>query len=117
VPGADLERWTPAGRSTADYAVDLLLSLEPDEITAAEGWLLAHPAEAVPVLLAALDSPAAQPAAVLLGLIGDPAAIAPLVAAHRRGGAGLRAAVERGLAASAAPEAAAALASLTRPGS
>ncbi len=95
---ADLGRWTPAGRRTTDYAVDLLLSTHLEEVRAAEAWLLGHPGEAVPALTAALHTPAAQPAAVLLGAIGDPASVEPLLEAHRRGGSGLRAAVERGLA-------------------
>jgi HEAT repeat protein len=109
---ADLGRWTPAGRRTTDYAIDLLLSTHPEEIRAAESWLLGHPEEAVPALIAALRTPAAQPAAVLLGAIGDPDSIEPLIAAHRRGGPGLRSAVERGLALHPSPAAAAALSAL-----
>ena len=106
---ADLGRWTPAGQRTTDYAITLLLSTHPQEIRAAEAWLLGHPDEAVPALTAALATPAAQPAAVLLGAIGDPDSIEPLLAAHRRGGEGLRSAVERGLALHPSPAAAAAL--------
>jgi hypothetical protein len=106
---SDLGRWTPAGQRTTDYAVTLLLSTHPEEIRAAEAWLLSHPDEAVPALIAALATPAAQAAAVLLGAIGDPDSIKPLLAAHRRGGAGLRSAVERGLALHPGPAAAAAL--------
>lgn len=113
---ADLGRWTPAGRRTTDYAVDLLLSTHPEEVRAAEAWLLGHPGEAVPALTAALHTPAAQPAAVLLGEIGDPASIGPLLQAHRRGGWGLREAVERGLARHPSPAAAAALAALRESG-
>jgi hypothetical protein len=108
----DLDDWTPAGRRTVDYAIDLLRSTHLPEIRAAEAWLLAHPDEAEPALIAALETPAAQPAAVLLGAIGRPDCIQPLLAAHRRGGEGLRSAVERGLALHPSPEAAAALASL-----
>jgi HEAT repeat protein len=106
---ADLGRWTPAGKRTTDYAVDLLLSTHPEETRMAEAWLLGHPGEAVPALTAALHTPAAQPAAVLLGAIGDPGSIEPLLRTHRRGGWGLRAAVERGLALHPSPAAAAAL--------
>lgn len=113
---ADLGRWTPAGKGTTDYAVDLLLSTNPEEIRAAEAWLLGHPREAVPALTAALHTPAAQAAAVLLGAIGDPASIGPLTEAHRRGGEGLRGAVERGLALHRSPGAAAALAALRESG-
>ena len=108
----DLEAWTPAGKRTVDYAIDLLRSTHPAEIRGAEAWLLAHPDEATPALIAALETPAAQPAAVLLGAIGDPASIKPLVAAHQRGGEGLRSAVERGLASHPSPAAAAALAAV-----
>jgi hypothetical protein len=100
----------------ADHAVQRLRSTHLSDVQSAEAWLLAHPDEAEPALIAALDTPAAQPAAVLLGMIGRPDGIAPLVAAHRRGGQGLRAAVERALALYASPEAAAALASLRATG-
>jgi HEAT repeat protein len=105
----DLGRWTPAGQRTTDYAVTLLLSTHLQEIRAAEAWLLGHPDEATPALIAALATPAAQAAAVLLGAIGDPGSIEPLLAAYRRGGPGLRSAVERGLALHRSPAAAAAL--------
>lgn len=108
----DLDAWTPAGRRTVDHAVELLNSTHPPEVRGAETWLLAHPAEATPALVAALATPAAQPAAVLLGALGHPDSVEPLVAAHRRGGEGLRAAVERGLALHPSPEAAAALRAL-----
>jgi hypothetical protein len=107
-----LDRWTPAGRRTTDYAVDLLSSTHLAEVEAAEAWLLAHPEEAVRALVDALHTPAAQPAAVLLGQLDDPDAIAPLLAAHQRGGAGLRRAVEAGLERMSAPAAAAALVEL-----
>jgi hypothetical protein len=108
----DLDTWTPAGKRTVDYAIDLLRSTHLPEIHGAEKWLLAHPDEATPALIAALETPAAQPAAVLLGAIGRPESIEPLLAAHRRGGEGLRSAVERGLALHPSPDAAAALAAL-----
>jgi hypothetical protein len=112
----DLDAWTPAGKRTVDYAIDLLRSTHRPEILGAESWLLAHPDEATPALIAALETPAAQPAAVLLGAIGHLASIEPLVAAHRRGGEGLRSAVERGLASHPSPAAAAALAALRKSG-
>lgn len=96
-----------------DDAINLLRSTHLTEIRAAEAWLLAHPDEASPALIAALETPSAQPAAVLLGAIGRPESIEPLVAAHHRGGECLRAAVERSLAMHPSPEAAAALAALT----
>lgn len=105
----DLDRWTPAGRRTTDYAIDLLQSTHPHEIRAAEAWLLRHPDEAEPALVTALGTPAAQAAAILLGAIGDPDSIEPLLAAYRRGGSGLHSAVERGLAVHPSPAAAAAL--------
>jgi len=108
-----LDRWTPAGRDTTDYAVGLLSSTHLHEVEAAEAWLLAHPDEAVPALVEALHTPAAQAAAELLGALDDPVAIAPLLAAHRRGGAGLRRAVEAGLERMSVPEAASALAGLS----
>jgi len=111
----DLDAWTPAGRRTVDYAIDLLRSLHLPEVRGAEEWLLAHPDEATPALVRALGTPAAQPAAVLLGAIGRPESIGALVAAHRRGGEGLRAAVERGLALHPSPEAAEAMAVLRAP--
>jgi hypothetical protein len=95
-----------------DYAVQRLRSTHVSDVQSAEAWLLSHPDEAEPALIAALDTPAAQPAAVLLGMIGRLTSIEPLVAAHRRGGERLRAAVERGLALHGSPEAAAALATL-----
>lgn len=113
--GIDLDQWTPAGRSTVEYAVELLRSTHLPEVEGAEAWLLAHPDEAEPALIDALETPSAQAAAVLLGAIGRPAAIAPLMAAHARGGEGLRDAVERGLALHPSPEAAAALAALREP--
>jgi HEAT repeat protein len=109
-----LDRWTPAGRRTTDYAVQLLSSTHLPEIEAAEAWLLAHPEEAVPALIGALGTPEAQAAAELLGELDDPVAIEPLVAAHAQGGAGLRRAVEAGLERMSAPAAAAALAGLDR---
>lgn len=111
--GMDLDNFTPSGWRTVDYAIMLLTSTHPPEIRAGETWLLGHPDEASPALTAALETPSAQPAAVLLGAIGRPESIEPLVAAHHRGGEGLRAAVERALAMHPAPEAAAALATLT----
>jgi hypothetical protein len=109
-----LDRWTPAGRRTTDYAVQLLCSTHLAEVEAAEAWLLAHPEEAVPALIDALNTPAAQSAAELLGELDDPVSIEPLLAAHERGGAGLRQAVEAGLERLSAPAAAAALARLRR---
>jgi hypothetical protein len=96
----------------AEYAVQRLRSLHLAELRSAEAWLLAHPDEAEPALIAALHTPAAQPAAVLLGRIGRPTSIDPLVAAHHRGGEGLRAAVEEGLALHGSAGAEAALADL-----
>lgn len=107
-----LDRWTPAGRRTTNYAVELLSSTHLPEVEAAEAWLLAHPEEAVPALVNALHTPAAQAAAELLGELDDPVSITPLLAAHERGGAGLRRAVEAGLERMSAPAAAAALAGL-----
>jgi hypothetical protein len=112
----DLDRWTPAGRATVDYAVELLRSTHMPEVQGAEAWLLAHPDEAEPALVAALETPSAQAAAVLLGALGRPGVLAPLVAAHTRGGEGLREAVERGLALHGTPEAATALARLHEEG-
>jgi HEAT repeat protein len=109
-----LDRWTPAGRRTTDYAVQLLSSTHLAEVEAAEAWLLAHPEEAVPALIDALGTPAAQSAAELLGELDDPVSIEPLVAAHKRGGEGLRLAVEAGLERLSGPAAAAALARLRR---
>jgi hypothetical protein len=111
-----LDRWTPAGRRTTDYAVALLGSTHLAEVEAAEAWLLAHPQEAVPALIDALDTPAGQSAAELLGELDDPVCIEPLLAAHERGGEGLRRAVEAGLERLSAPAAAAALAGLRREG-
>jgi hypothetical protein len=96
--GIDLDAWTPAGKASVDYAIDLLRSTHEGEIRGAERWLLEHPNEARPALLAALDTPAAQPAAVLLGWVGDDATVAPLLAAYARGGEGLRGAAAAGLA-------------------
>jgi len=110
----DLDRWTPPGRETAEYAVELLRSTHLSEVRAAEDWLTRHPEAAVPALIQALGTPSAQPAAVLLGAIGDDDAIEPLIAAHARGGEGLREAVERGLGLNGSPRAMAALASLDR---
>jgi hypothetical protein len=109
-----LDRWTPAGRRTTDYAVQLLSSTHIAEVEAAEAWLLAHPEVAVPALIDALDTPAAQAAAELLGELDDPVCIEPMLAAHKRGGAGLRRAVEAGLERLSAPAAAAALTGLRR---
>ena len=109
-----LDRWTPAGRPTTDYAVQLLLSTHLPEVEAAESWLLTHPDEAVPALVDALLTPAAQPAAELLGELDDPVAIQPLVACYQRGGPGLRRAVEAGLERMSSPAAATALAALRR---
>jgi hypothetical protein len=95
-----------------DYAVQRLRSTHLTDVQSAEAWLLAHPDDAEPALVAALETPAAQPAAVLLGMIGRPTSVEPLVAAHRRGGEGLRAAVERGLALHGSAEAAEAMATL-----
>ena len=108
----DLDRWTPPGRETAEYAVELLRSTHLAEVQSAEGWLQTHPEAAIPALVAALESPSAQPAAVLLGKIGGDDAIAPLLGAHARGGEGLREAVERGLALNGSAAAAAALGGL-----
>lgn len=94
---SDLEHWTPAGRDTADYAIELLRSIHLAEVAAAERWLTTHPEAARPALERALRSPSAQPAAVLLGRVSGDASIDALVEAHGRGGEGLRAAVERGL--------------------
>ncbi|MGH4011535.1 MAG: hypothetical protein ACRDTH_25785 [Pseudonocardiaceae bacterium] len=94
----DLDAWTPAGRRTVDYAIDLLRSLHLPEVRGAEASLLANPDEATPALITALGTPPAQPSAVLLGAIGRPESIGPLLAAHRTGSEGRRAAVERGLA-------------------
>jgi HEAT repeat protein len=93
----DLDRSTPAGTSTVDYAVLLLRSMEPSEIRGAERWLVMHPEASVPALIDALETPSAQAAAVLLGVIGDEAAVEPLLAAFERGGEGLRAASRTGL--------------------
>jgi hypothetical protein len=113
-PPIDLDSWTPDGRATVDFAVELLRSIHLFEVRAAEGWLLNNPDEAEPVLIAALDGPAAQPSAVLLGVIGNDRAIGPLVAAHKRGGEGLKSAVERGLAALDSDEARQAIRDLVR---
>jgi hypothetical protein len=98
-PPIDLDSWTPDGRATVDYAVELLRSIHHFDVQAAESWLLEHPGDSEPALIVALDGPSAQAAAVLLGQVGGISAVEPLVAAHRRGGDGLKAAVERGLAA------------------
>lgn len=111
----DLSRATPDGRDTTEYAVDLLRSTHLAEVRAAEHWLTTHPDRARPVLARALATPAAQPAAVLLGSIGICETLDALVAAYRRGGEGLRAAVERGLRLDGSPEALDALALLTSP--
>ena len=111
----DLDASTPAGWRTVDYAILLLRSTHLPEVRGAEAWLLANPGEASPALIAALETPSAQAAAVLLGAIGRPDSIEPLVAAHRRGGEGLREAVERGLALHPSPDAATVLAALTGP--
>lgn len=108
----DLDRWTPPGRDTAGYAVELLRSTHLAEVQSAEDWLAGHPEAAVPALVAALASPSAQPAAVLLGAIGGDDAIPALVEAHGRGGEGLRAAVVRGLEANGSERAVEALRSL-----
>jgi hypothetical protein len=94
----DLDRWTPAGKTTLDYAIELLRSTHPAEIHGAERWLLDHPETARRGLVNALATPSAQAAAVLLGLIGDRESIPFLVQAHDRGGEGLRSAVRTGLA-------------------
>jgi hypothetical protein len=99
--------------ATTDYAVELLSSTHLAEVDAAEAWLLGHPAEAVPALIAALHTHAAQPAARLLGELDDPVSIPALVAAYERGGRGLRSAVEAGLERQSSPAAAAALRDLT----
>lgn len=109
-----MDRWTPAGRRTSDFAVQLLSSTHLPELEAAQDWLLAHPEEALPALIAALRTPMAQPAAELLGELDDPACIDPLLAAYDRGGPGLRRAVEAGLDRLSTPAAAAALAGLRR---
>jgi HEAT repeat protein len=108
-----LDRWTPAGERTADYAIELLSSTHLAEVDAAEAWLLGHPAEAVPALIAALHTQAAQPAARLLGELDDPASVPALVAAYERGGRGLRSAVEAALERQSTPAAARALENLT----
>ncbi|GAA3650787.1 hypothetical protein GCM10022237_08170 [Nocardioides ginsengisoli] len=100
---------------TVEHAVALLRSTHPPDIEAAESWLTAHPEAAVPALVEALHTPSAQAAAVLLGAIGDDGQIAALVAAHRRGGEGLRSAVERGLRRNGSAAALAALRSLDDP--
>jgi HEAT repeat protein len=92
-----LDRWTPAGARTTDYAVELLSSTHSAEVEAAQDWLLERPEEAVPALIAALHTSAAQAAAQLLGELDDPASVPALVAAYERGGEGLRSAVESGL--------------------
>jgi hypothetical protein len=99
-------------RAHRRLSIDPLRSIHGPEIRGAERWLLAHPDEATPALIAALQTPAAQPAAVLLGAIGRPESIEPLLAAHRHGGERLRSAVEQGLGLHPSPEAAAALADL-----
>jgi hypothetical protein len=111
-PPIDLDNWTPSGMATVDFAVSLLRSIHLPEIVAAEAWLLAHPDVAEPRLVAALETPAAQAAAPLLGMLGRDDSIAPLLTAHARGGEGLRAAVERGLAIHPSEKAEAALASI-----
>jgi len=108
----DLDHWTPAGKATVDYAIQLLRSTHRPEIVAAETWLKAHPDVAVPALVAALDGQSSQSAAVLLGLIGTDEQIGALVEAHGRGGEGLCAAVERGLMLNGSEAALAALRSL-----
>jgi hypothetical protein len=110
----DLNRWTPPGRETAEYAAELLRSTHLSEVRSAEEWLTRHPHAAVPALIQALVTPSAQPAAVLLGAIGGDEAIEPLIAAHTRGGEGLREAVERGLRLNGSPRALAALDGLDR---
>ncbi len=110
--GVDLDASTPAGKRTVDYAVELLLSTHLPEVQGAETWLLNNAEEALPALVAALETTAAQPAAVLLGALGRPEAIEPLAAAHHRGGEGLKAAVERGLALNGSTEAEEALTTL-----
>jgi hypothetical protein len=92
-----LDKWTPAGMRTTGYAVHLLCGTHPAEVEAARDWLLEHPEEAVPALIAALHTPAAQAAARLLGELDDPASVPALVSAYQRGGEGLRLAVELGL--------------------
>jgi len=92
-----LDRWTPAGARTTDYAVALLSSTHPAEVEAAQDWLLEHPEDAVPALIAALHTPAAQAAARLLGELDDPASVPALISAYERAGEGLRLAVESGL--------------------
>jgi hypothetical protein len=92
-----LDRWTPAGARTTDYAVELLSSTHPAEVEAAQDWLLEHSEEAVPALLAALHTPAAQAAARLLGALDDPASVPALISAYERGGEGLQSAVRSGL--------------------
>jgi len=110
-----LDRWTPVGARTTEYAVQLLSSTHPAEVEAAQEWLLAHPAEAVPALMAALATPEAQPAARLLGELDDPSSVPALVSAYERGGVGLRRAVEYALERSSSPQAAEALRGLGRP--
>lgn len=104
----DLARWTPPGRDTAAYAVELLRSTHVTEVQAAESWLGDHPDAAVPALLDGLATPSAQASAVLLGAIGGDAVIDALLVAHARGGEGLRSAVERGLELNGSPRALAA---------
>ncbi len=94
----DLDQWTPAGRATVDYAIELLRSTHLAEIRGAQRWLLGHPDAARPGLEAALATPSAQAAAVLLGFIGDADSIPWLIEAHKRGGEGLQAAARTGLA-------------------
>lgn len=109
----DLAHATPAGRETADYAVSLLGSTHLPEVAAAERWLTTHPHESRAVLEQALAGTSAQPAAVLLGNLGGDESIDALVAAHGRGGEGLRAAVQRGLRLIGSDAALAAVAALT----
>lgn len=110
----DLDRWTPPGKSTADYAIELLRSTHTEEVQTAEDWLAHHPDAAVPALVKGLATPSAQAAAVLLGTIGGDDEIDALLAAHARGGEGLRAAAERALELNGSPRALTALHGLDR---
>jgi hypothetical protein len=95
--GYDLDSWLPAGRDPAEYAVELLRSTHLPDVHAAEQWLLTHRSEALPALVAGLETPSAQACAVLLGRLQAVTYLPDLVAAHRRGGMGLQSSVEAAL--------------------
>lgn len=94
---AGLEGMLPEGREPAEYAVELLRSTHRDERSSAEQWLLTHPERSGPALARALNTPSAQAAATLLGELRADDYVPDLVAAHERGGIGLRTAVEAAL--------------------